>query len=148
MHLLSLVLSASTGLRRRRNGFRAARSQFSERTLEPGHVEIAFVLQTLANIGRLQKHHDRALLLYTRSLEIMERALGRKHPEVAALLTNQAGLNFADDRYDEAEVLLRRALAIHEHTLEPNDPTLASSRQNYAVIRGKLNRKTRVAASP
>ncbi|MFP6889130.1 MAG: tetratricopeptide repeat protein, partial [Nitrospinota bacterium] len=63
-----------------------------EKTLGPGHPQVAMSLNNLAGLYMDQGRHKDAEPLFRRSLAIAEKTLEPGHPHVALGLNNLAGL--------------------------------------------------------
>ena len=74
--------------------------------------ELAWSLNSLAEVYRLQERYREAELLYREALEIRQRALGREHPDVAQSLNNLAELYRAQGDYEQALPYLEQSLVI------------------------------------
>jgi tetratricopeptide (TPR) repeat protein/transcriptional regulator with XRE-family HTH domain len=98
-----------------------------EKTLEPGHLELARSFCDIAGLYYLQQKNDQAALLFQRALMIREQALGPEHPEVADVLNDLANVYLQQANYSSAEPLLQRALDIRERCLGPEHPAVANT---------------------
>jgi hypothetical protein len=65
---------------------------FTEKTLDPKHPDLAKSLRGLAKLHEIQGRYGEAEPLYQRALAIREKALGPDHPAVARSLNGLAGL--------------------------------------------------------
>lgn len=83
-----------------------------EKSLGPGHPDVAQSLNNLAELYRTQGQYAKAEPLYQRSLKIWEKSLGPDHPNVATSLENYAELLGKTGRTQEASRLAARAQAI------------------------------------
>ena len=101
-----------------------------EKTLGPGHPEVAFAFMNLGNVSFHRGAYDEARARFARALEIQVEALGPGHPDVAATHNNLGAAFERLGAYDEARALHERALAIQEAALGPEHPELASSLNN------------------
>lgn len=109
-----------------------------ERSLPPGHYEIAVALEYLgASLQALGRARE-AEPPFERALGIWEEALGADHPEIASRLQRLAAVYSAQGRHGEAEPLLVRALAIRESKLEPDHADVAETLAMLAMhhVRG------------
>ena len=89
-------------------------------------------LSNLASIELELGHVDRALELFTRSLELDLRLLGDQHPAVASALTNLSTAQSSHGDHDAATRGLERSLAILEHEFGPDHPEVATTLNNLA----------------
>jgi CHAT domain-containing protein/tetratricopeptide (TPR) repeat protein len=104
-----------------------------EKTLGPGHPDVARALNNLAELYTRQGRYADAEALFKRSLTIRE-TLGPDHPDVAQSLNNLAGLYRRQGRYADAEPLYKRSLAIRENALSSSHPDVAESLNNLALL--------------
>ena len=72
-----------------------------EQVLGPTHPDVAWSLNNLAIIYRVQGRFAEALPLYQRALALREQGLGLAHPDVAMSLNNLADLHRAQGHYAE-----------------------------------------------
>ena len=98
------------------------------------HLDVAFTLNELGELARLQGKYNQSIPLHQRALTIRERLLGQDHPDVATSLNNLARPYHHFARYSEAETLYQRALKIREQVLEPEHPDVAHSLNDLAVL--------------
>jgi tetratricopeptide (TPR) repeat protein len=105
-----------------------------EKSLGPGHPDVAFPLNGLANLYQEQGKYKEAEPLYQRSLAIREKSLGPEHPDVASPLNNLALLYKEQGKFAEAKPLYQRALAIFEQSLGPEHPDVAYPLNNLAIL--------------
>ena len=83
-----------------------------EKTLGPGHPDVATSLNNLAALYQAQGRHPEAEPLYKRSLAIWEKALGPDHPDIVTSLGNLAGLYEKLGKAKEAAEFKARAKAM------------------------------------
>jgi tetratricopeptide (TPR) repeat protein len=79
-------------------------------------------------------HHERAVALARKALDMAEQAMGPDHPSVAVSLNDLALLYRTLGHYAQAEPLYKRALAIWENALGPHHPSVATSLINLAEL--------------
>ena len=84
------------------------------RRLAMARPEVAFTLNNLGLLCKLQGRYEEAESLYRRALEILESTVDALHPNLAACLANYASLLKLVGREAEAEPLAARARAIDE----------------------------------
>src|SRR5262249_35011858 len=104
--------------------------ELAEKTLPPGHREIATRLNNLAQLLQDTNRLAEAGPLMRRALEIDEASFGPGHPNVGIRLNNLALLLQATDRLAEAEPLMRRALEIDEASFGPDHPNVGTNLNN------------------
>ena len=80
------------------------------------------------------EHHQIALPLFARALEIRKTVLGPTHPDTAASLNNLAVLHKTMGEHAKALPLYVRALEIREAALGPTHPDTALSIWNLALL--------------
>ena len=117
-----------------------------ERSVEPGHPNIAVGLNNLAQALRLQGKYAEAEPLYRRSLQILETRLGPDHPDFAKALTNLADFFHERGRDGGAIVLYKRALDVLERSLGPDHPFTTKVRGNLAQVYHAEGRYTEAAS--
>jgi len=88
-----------------------------EKLLPKDDLDLAGILNNLADLYRSQGKYEEAGPLYQRSLGINETKLGKDHPSVANTLNNLAELYEVQGKYEEAEYLFKRCLWIYEKAL-------------------------------
>jgi len=103
-----------------------------EQTLDHEPLDLAAVLNNLAEIYRLQGSYIRAEPLYQQALTILERELGSEHPSIGAVLNNLGLLYVNLEQYTQAEFFFQQALAIRERVLGPKHLDVAQSLNNLA----------------
>lgn len=108
--------------------------EIQERTLGPGHSDVAQALNNMGAVHNAMGRHAEAEPFLVRALAVGENALGPNHPAVAGTLNNLATIHFAQGRYEQAEILHKRALAILERARGVNDSDIATSLENLAVV--------------
>jgi len=113
-----------------------------EDTLGPEHLDVAKVLNGLAQIYHEQGRYSLTEPLFKRVLEINESALGAEHPDVAMALNNLAGYYFKQGNFKEAEPLLKRAMVLVEKALGPDHPNVAFPLTNLAEIYSAVGKYT------
>jgi tetratricopeptide (TPR) repeat protein len=105
-----------------------------EHQLGKEHSDVAFTLNELAELYKLQGKYSKAEPMYLRSLEILERQLGEDHLSVASSLNNLALLYESQGKYSEAEPLYLRSLEIRERQLGEDHSDVAQSLNNLALL--------------
>ena len=105
-----------------------------KRAMGAGHLDVANLLNNLAQLYAAQGKYADAEPLYQRSLAIREKTLGSEHSFVADSLNNLAGLYKAQGKYAEAEPLYKRALAIQEKALGPEQLEVANTLDSLALL--------------
>lgn len=98
------------------------------------HPQVAFPLQSLANLYSDQGKFKEAETLHQRALRIREQHLGPEHVLVAAPLNSLAVLYCEQGKYGEAEPLFQRALCIREQHLGSEHPHVATVLNNLAQL--------------
>ena len=98
------------------------------------HPDLAWTLQALAGLYRVQGRYEEAEELYGKAVAIQKQARGPEHPDVASGLNDLAGLYYNQGRYAQAESLFQQALAIREQALGPEHPLVAWTLQNLAGL--------------
>jgi tetratricopeptide (TPR) repeat protein len=96
------------------------------------HPSVAFSINLLGRINRLQGRFGEAEALYKQALAIREKALGANHALTAVSLNNLGVLYFSLARFEEAEPLYKRSQAIKEKTLPAGDLEIAIGLNNLA----------------
>lgn len=131
------VLANRAGLKRDRGRYAEAKSDLRQALailspLDGSERDVAALTLNLADLGRLQKDHERADAGFRQALELAERALCPGHPDLLFYL-NQSALSLAEQgRHREAGPLYRRALAVAEAALGPDHPTVAQALHDLA----------------
>jgi tetratricopeptide (TPR) repeat protein len=92
------------------------------------------VLDSLAELYRVQGRYTEAEPLFKRALEVREKALPAGHPGIAQSLNNLAELYRAQGRLSEAEPLFKRALEMREKALPAGHTDIAGSLNNLAEL--------------
>ena len=113
--------------------FRQAQTTL-EASLGPAHLEVAVVLNGLANVARRWGDYVEARRLLEESLAILETALGPDDPEVAGALTSLGNVEVGLGDFPAARLTYERALAIWERTAEPEDPRVARILSNLGAV--------------
>ncbi|GHO50830.1 FxSxx-COOH system tetratricopeptide repeat protein [Ktedonospora formicarum] len=108
--------------------------QIVEQKLGREHLNVAYILNGLAELYRERGRYAEAEPLYHHALEIMEQQLGREHLDVAYPLVNQANLYVDQGKYTDAERLYWRALRIIERELEPAHALVAYPLNGLATL--------------
>lgn len=85
-----------------------------------------------------QKHYDKAIEAFEKSLEIQERIWGSDNPRLCTPLVQLAALYAAHSRYVQAEQLYKRALPMAESSFNENYPAVLHA---YASLLRKMNRE-------
>ena len=106
--------------------------QLAEDALEPGHPDIAVILNSLATQHFALRQFEQAEPLYKRALVNAEKALGKNDPFVGVCLNNLAETYDAQGKSDQTEAMYLRALKISEMTTDAAKSEGATS--NVAVI--------------
>jgi tetratricopeptide (TPR) repeat protein len=96
-----------------------------ERTLGPGHPDVAANLDRLGALYVSQKRYDIAASTYERSVFIWTKALGAEDPELARKFQALAEVYAALDRPSDAEPLVRQVLTARERDTVESLNTLA-----------------------
>jgi tetratricopeptide (TPR) repeat protein len=105
-----------------------------EQQLGASHPDVAYTLNSLANLYSEQGKYAEAEALYKRALAIREQQLGASHPDVTYPLNGLANLYYEQGKYAEAEELYQRALAIREQQLGADHPSVATSLNDLADL--------------
>jgi CHAT domain-containing protein/tetratricopeptide (TPR) repeat protein len=106
----------------------------AEHIYGPSHLEVAKVLNGLAELHRAQGQYAEAEPVYARSLSIAEGVLGHEHPIVGLILSNLASLFQAQGRFAEADSLYQRSIAIQAASLGPDRPQVAIALTNLGAL--------------
>ena len=105
----------------------------AERTLAPGHPDLASSLTSLGQVHRQLGAPEAALSVLERALELKREALGPHHPSVAYIHDSLATVLTELGRPDEALAAHERAIATAERSLGAEHRDLATLRNNYAT---------------
>ncbi len=103
-----------------------------ENYLGKEHLEVAEVVNHLAEIHANNGEYAKAEPLYQRVLTIREKAWGAEHPEVANALSNLGLLYINASNYTKSEPFLRRTLEIRRKLFGEQHPAFALSLSNLA----------------
>ncbi len=103
-------------------------------------TRLAFSLNDLAQVFRIQSRHTEAESLYRRALAIWEKAHGSESTRLTMILDNLSRLYLDQGRYAEAEALLQRALAIAEKAQGPEHWFVATRLSNLAWLYSEQGR--------
>ena len=118
-----------------------------EKSLTPGHPDIAQSLNNLATLYEKQDRHTDSEPLFKRALAIYQKAAGPEHPAVATLLNNLGQVDKVQGRTADAESEIRRSLAIREKVLGrdilESDPSLGRAEALRRATLGYLNDASR-----
>ncbi len=90
-------------------------------------LNLAAVLNNLANVYGAEAQYDKAEPLCRRALEIQMRISGPESRGVADTLSNLGSLQYVRGHYAEAESTFRKVLVIWGRLLSPEDPRLAET---------------------
>jgi tetratricopeptide (TPR) repeat protein len=112
-----------------------------EKALGPDAIELAEVVNDLADAFHHQGRYAEAEPLHERALKIKEKA-GADDASLSTSLNNLATLYQDQGRYDEAEPLYKRALTIRERVLGLEDPRVAHTLTSLAGLYQETNRLT------
>ncbi len=105
-----------------------------EKNLGSDHVDVAKILNKLAELYLEQGNYTPAEPIIQRSLSIREKAFGKDHPDVAESLNNLAELYLYQGNYTTAEPLIQRSLSIREKAFGKDHPDVAESLNNLALL--------------
>ncbi len=111
-----------------------------EKTLDPGHLDVASSLDSRANLYLAQGRYAEAESLGRRAVAIRENALGPDHPDLASSLHNLSRTCALQGKFGEAEPLIRRALAIREKVFGADHSEVAVSLTGLANLRWRQGR--------
>lgn len=114
-------------------GFKRA-LEIMESNLGPDHVNVAYLLTTLATLFNKMGKNEDAIECDKRALLIKEQTYGGDHPDVAFALNNLAYDYITQGMYIEAEPLLKRSLEIFQKNDWQNEPTFANILQSLAEL--------------
>ena len=98
--------------------------QAREKALGPGHADVAYLLDDLANLYRAQRRPEAALGLYQRSLAIRRDWLGTAHPDVCLSLAYLLDLYSQRQRWDLAQAMAEELLKVLEANLGSPHPEI------------------------
>jgi CHAT domain-containing protein len=96
-------------------------------------VEVAVVLQCMAQTASRLGEYEKAIDLYEQSLEIRERIFGKVHARVAVLYHNLGNAYCYSDRYESAAESYLKALEIYEVVSPDDHSTIADILMNLAT---------------
>ena len=99
----------------------------TENALGREHLDVATVLDNLAQLRLAQGDYSDAEPLFERALSIREKALGPAHPLVGETLSNLGQAHLYQSEYEVALPLFQRSLAIAENALGREHPGTALS---------------------
>ncbi len=135
-HRLNTQLRELRSVRNYGEAIRVAKQILEIRSRELGeeHPDVAYSLNSLANLYYDKGDYATAEPLYQRALAIREKMLDLEHPDVARSLNNLALIYRKNGDFAKAESYHRRALAIREKTLGPDHPDVIVSLSNLALI--------------
>jgi MYXO-CTERM domain-containing protein len=105
-----------------------------EKALGLDHLDVATVLDNLAQMHESAGEYERAEQLFQRALTIREKGLGSDHPQVGIALNNLAELYVVKGDYARALPRYERSRAILENALGPDHPLVAFSLGNLAML--------------
>jgi tetratricopeptide (TPR) repeat protein len=108
--------------------------EIHEKTLPPGHPDIATSLYSLALLYSAARRYNDAEPLHKRALEIREKALPPGHRDIVASLDNLAHLYAKLGRPAESEPLQKRALEMREKALPADHPEIARGLEYLAAL--------------
>ena len=108
--------------------------QVREQVFGSDHLEVAFSLNTLANIYIAQEKFVEAEAALNRCLDIRERHLGSDHVDVGVTLNNLGGLFRRTNRFAEARANYERCLRIFRSALPDNHPYLIGLNHNLSFV--------------
>lgn len=104
----------------------------AERLHGPEHLQVAIVLNNLAELERQLGQFAPALAHHQRSLALHERLLGPDHLETAVAANNLGLVHHAMGRFPEALALYQRSLASRERQLGADHMDVANSLNSLA----------------
>jgi tetratricopeptide (TPR) repeat protein len=105
----------------------------SEKALGPDAIELAPILNNLADAFHDQGRYPEAEPLHERALKIKEK-VGAEDESLSTTLNNLAALYRDQGHYSKAERLYKRALAIREKVLGQEDPRVAHTLAGLANL--------------
>jgi tetratricopeptide (TPR) repeat protein len=105
-----------------------------ERAFGPDDIDVATVLNSLADCYKSLARFSEAGPLYQRALLITEEALGPDHPEVATIYHNLGSLEHAAGNWMRGEPFARKSVQIRRRALGPNDPAVAADMTALAAL--------------
>jgi CHAT domain-containing protein/tetratricopeptide (TPR) repeat protein len=114
-------------------GFKRA-LEIMENKLGPDHVNVAYLLTTMASMNNKIGKYNEAVEEDKRALLIKEKTYGEDHPDVAFALNNLAYDYIVQDNYIEAEPLLKRSMEIFENNGWQEKPAYANVLQSLAEL--------------
>jgi len=113
-----------------------------QKTLGPGHPDVAACLITIGDLHYTVAEYDIALAFYQQAYEIIDALVAREIlPETLLIvpLCNIAGSHFALNRFDEAQPLLNRVIQLIDTSGLQDDADLTWALTKLAAIH--INRK-------
>ena len=114
-------------------GFKRA-LEIMESNLGPDHVNIAYLLTTMASMYNKMGKTEDAIDNDKRALLIKEKTYGEDHPDVAFALNNLAYDYVTQGKYIEAEPLLKRSMEIFQKNDWQGKPAFANVLQSLAEL--------------
>lgn len=105
-----------------------------EGVLGPDHIEVASIVNTLANIHYQLDDFHNAEILFERALAIREKTLSPDHPDLADSLAGLALASYMEGKYYKVKPLYYRAIEIKERAFGPDHPEVARSLLRLANI--------------
>jgi CHAT domain-containing protein/Tfp pilus assembly protein PilF len=109
-------------------------AKLGEKTFGPDHLNLAAILNNLAEVYIELGRYAEAEQLDKRVLAIHERANGPDDPGNATGLYSLASVYMRQGRYAEAEPLYKRGVAINEKARGPNHPEVAKGLEELAAV--------------
>ncbi|MCK5257121.1 MAG: tetratricopeptide repeat protein, partial [Deltaproteobacteria bacterium] len=103
-----------------------------EKVHGPDYLNVAILLNNLAELYCDLGRYDKAEPLYEKALGIHETTYGPEHPKVATVLNNLAGLYYALKKYDKARPFYERSLDIDEKVYGQVHPSVSIRLNNLA----------------
>ncbi len=98
------------------------------------HINVATILNNLAELYRVQKQYNKSEQLYIQSLKLTKSLLGEDHIFIATILNNLALLYKEHGQYSQAEHLYQKSLELRRSILGEKHPDVASSIYSLAEL--------------
>lgn len=108
--------------------------EVSEKQLGKNHPDVAYCLNSLAELYRAKQQYKEAEPIYKRSIAIYEKTSGRNHPHTAIAINNLAILYLDQGLLMQAEPLVKRSLAIRERAFGHSHPELVPQLNSLAEL--------------
>ena len=98
-----------------------------EKSLGPGHLQVAESLLSLASLRQQQGQYKESKELFQKGLDLRSKALSADDPLIAEAQLGLGEIHFELTELPEAEALYKKSLEIREKALGPDHPDVARS---------------------